>query len=113
MLLMVEKAIRGGICHATYLYLKGNNKYTKMKINKNKESSYLKYWDVNNLYGWAIPQKLPVNDFKCVEETSQFNEDFIKICNEDSDTGYFIEADVKYSENCMNLTMTHSFCQKE
>ena len=97
MSLMVEKAIRGGICYAIYRYLKGNNKYTKIKINKNKESSYLKYWDVNNLYGWAIPQKLPVNDFKWVEETSQFNEDFIKICNEDSDTEYFIEADVKYS----------------
>ena len=38
---------------------------------KNKESSYLKYWGVNNVYEWAISQKVPVNDFKWVEETSQ------------------------------------------
>ena len=37
---------------------------------ENKESSYLKYWDENNLYGWTILQKLPVNDLKWVEETS-------------------------------------------
>ena len=32
--------------------------------NKNKESSYLKYWDVHNFSGWAISQKLSVNGFK-------------------------------------------------
>ena len=39
---------------------------------------YLKYSDVNNLYGWAIPQKLPENNFGWIEDTSEFNEDFIK-----------------------------------
>ena len=43
----------------------------------NKESSYLDdYWDVNNLYGWTVLQKLPVDDFKWVKYTSQFNKDF-------------------------------------
>ena len=50
MLLMVEKRIRGGICHAIHQYSKANNKYVK-DYDKNKESSYLKYWDANNLYG--------------------------------------------------------------
>ena len=50
-----------------------------------------------------MSQKLPVNDYKWVEETSQFNEDFIKIYNEDSDVGYFIEADVQYPEKLHEL----------
>ena len=45
---------------------------------KNKESPYIQYWNVNNLYGLAMPQKLPVNNFEWIEDTSQFNEDFIK-----------------------------------
>ena len=49
MLLMVEKGIRGGICHSIYQYAKTKNKYMK-DHDKNKESSYLQYWDVNNLY---------------------------------------------------------------
>ena len=44
---------------------------------KNKESLYIKHWDVNNLYGWAISQKLPVNNFKWIKDIFQFNEDFI------------------------------------
>ena len=42
MLLMVEKGIRGGICHSIYRYAKANNKYMK-DYDKNKESSYLQY----------------------------------------------------------------------
>ena len=63
MLLMVEKGIRGGICHSIYLYAKANNKNMK-DYGKNKESSYLQYWDVNNLYGWAMSQNFPVKNSK-------------------------------------------------
>ena len=61
MLLMVENGIRGGICKANR-YAKADNKYMN-NYDKNIESSYLAYLDANNLYGWAMRQKLPVNCF--------------------------------------------------
>ena len=94
-LLMIEKGIRGGICHPSHRYAKANNKYMK-EYDKNKESSYLQYWNVNNLYGWEMSQKLPVNNFVWIENTSQFNEDFIKNYNEESEEGYFLEVNVQY-----------------
>ena len=67
---MVEEGIRGGICHSIHRYAKANNKYMK-NYDKNKESSYIQYLDANNLYGWAMSQKLPVNGFKWVKDTSK------------------------------------------
>ena len=46
LLLMIEKGIKGRICHYIYRYAKANIKYMK-DCNKTKESSYLQYWDVN------------------------------------------------------------------
>ena len=89
MLLMVEKG-------------KVNNKYMKY-YDKNKESSYIQYWDVNNLYVMAMSQKLPVNNFEWIKETSQFNEHFIKNYNEESGEGYFLEVDVQYLEKLCEL----------
>ena len=63
MLLMVEEGIRGGICHSIHRYAKANNKYM-MNYNINEEPSYIQYLDANNLYGWAMSKKLPVNGFK-------------------------------------------------
>ena len=77
MLLIVEKIIREGICHTIHGYAKANDEYMK-EYDEYKESSYLKYWDVNNLYGWAMSQKLPVNNFGWIKDTSQFTEDFIR-----------------------------------
>ena len=45
---------------------------------KNKESTCIQYWDLNNLYGLAMSQKLPVNNFEWIKNTSQFDEDFIE-----------------------------------
>ena len=76
-LLMVQKGIRGEICHSTHQYAKPNNKYMK-DYDKNKKSSYIQYCGVNNLYGWVMSQKLPINNFERIDDTSQFNEDFMK-----------------------------------
>ena len=43
-------------------------------------------------------QKLPVNNFEWIEDTSQLNKSFIKNYNEESDDGYFLEVDVQYLE---------------
>ena len=91
---------------SAHRYAKANNKYMK-NHNKNKESSYLEYLDANNLYGWAMSQKLPVRNFKWIEkgDISKFNEAFIKNYDENSDKGYIFEVDVKYPEK---ICMLHS-----
>ena len=61
------------------------------------------YLDANNLYGWAMSQKLPVNGFKWVNKLLKFIESFIKDCNENSDRGYFLEVDVEYPNKLFNL----------
>ena len=104
MLLMIEKGIRGGICQATYRCAKANNKYMK-NYNKSIESSFTEYLDANNLYGWAMSENLPVNGFKWVkqEELSNFNEDFIKNYDKNSDKGYFLEVDINYPKELIIL----------
>ena len=83
---MIEKGIIRGICHTIHWYAKGNNKYMK-NYHKYKEL-YFKYCDVNYFYGSAISQKLPVNKFEWIEDTSSFNEDFIKSYDGENDEGY-------------------------
>ena len=102
MLLMVEKGIRGGICHSIYAHAKASNKYMKI-YDKNNESSYIIYMDGNNLCGYAVSKKLPVDGFEWVEDLSTIDEDFIKNYDEDSDVGYFIEADVEYPKELHTL----------
>ena len=63
MLLMIEEGIRGGMHQSTHRHAKANNKYAK-NFDKSIESSYLTCLDANNLYGWAMSQKLPVHGFK-------------------------------------------------
>ena len=103
MILMVEKGIRGGICQAVHRYAKANNKYMK-NYDKSIESSYIEHLDANNLYGWAMSQKLPVKGFKWVKQKklSKFNEDFIKKYVENSNKGYFLEVDTHYPKELFN-----------
>ena len=103
MLLMIEKGIRGGICHAIHRYAKANNKYM-IYYDENKELSYILYFDANNLYGRAISQKLPVKGFKWVKNVSKIDQDFIKNYDEDGYIGYFLEVDIEYPRELHDFT---------
>ena len=70
---------------------------------KNKELSCTQNWDVDDVYGWVMSQKPPVNNFKWIKDTSQFDEDFIKNCNEESDVGFSLEVDVQNFEKLHEL----------
>ena len=107
MLLLFEKCIRGGICEAVTKYEKANNKYMK-NYDSNKPSSYLMYVDPNNLHGYVMSIKLPYGHFKWIDDLSTFTEDFIKNCNENSDIGYLLAADVAYPQN---LHENHKYLQ--
>ena len=65
---------------------------------KNDELSFIQYSNVNNLYGWEMSRKLPVNNVEWIKDTSQFNEHFIKSYNAEFDEGYFLNVDVQYFE---------------
>ena len=50
-----------------------------------------------------MSQKLPVNNFKWVEDKSRINEEFIKNYNENSNKGYILEVNVKYPKKLHDL----------
>ena len=47
-------------------------------FDKDKELSCLPHWDLNDLYAWARSQQIWVDNCEWIEDTSQFNDDFIK-----------------------------------
>ena len=77
--------------------------YDMKDYDKIKEPSYLRYWDVNNLYGPAMQQKLPVNNFEWMEYSSRFYKGFIKNYHEESNEGYFPKVDIQYPEKLQKL----------
>ena len=81
---------------------KANYKYMK-NYDKNKELSYIQYLDASNLHEWAMSQKLPVNGFKWIRNTSKIDKEFIKNYDEDSDKEYLLEVDVKYPRKLHQL----------
>ena len=61
------------------------------------------YLDANYLYGWAMSQKLPVNDFKWIDDLSEFTEGFIRNYDKNSDIGNFLKLDIEYPKTLWDL----------
>ena len=93
MLMMFEQGTRGGISHISKRYAEANNKYMK-DFDVTKPSTFIQYLDGNNLYGWAMSQKLPTHGFKWidVDKTS-----VLKLLEKkDTNQGFIFEVDLEY-----------------
>ena len=60
-----------------------------------------------------MSQKVPVDDFKWVEETYEFNKDFIERYTSESDKRYFLEVDDQYPEKNITFTIIYLFYLKQ
>ena len=109
MLLMVEKGIRGGISIISNRYGKANNKYMK-DFNKLELIKFLIYLDANNLYGWAMSQKLPVHSFKWMtnqEIENIFNNQIVQVWEK---TPCILEVDLEYPEELHDHHNDYPLC---
>ena len=97
--LFIEKGLRGGISYIAKRYAKANNKYMN-DYDPKKQSTFISYLDMNNLYGWAMSEYLPYERFKWLKNIDEFN---VMSINEKSPIGHFLEVDLEYSDRLHEL----------
>ena len=94
MYLMIENGLRGGVSVITKKHATANNPLVE-GYDETKPTNYLMYLDANNLYGWAMSQKLPEKEFDWMTDQQLDNFDVTEV-PDDSDTGYILEVDLHY-----------------
>jgi hypothetical protein len=106
MVMFIERGIRGGLSQCSGRYAQANNKYMQ-SYDPSKSSSFLMYYDVNNLYGWAMSQPLPYGEFRWVEDVENFD---VRAIAPDSSMGYILEVDLEYSQSLHDTHANLPFC---
>ncbi|XP_011859207.1 PREDICTED: uncharacterized protein LOC105556722, partial [Vollenhovia emeryi] len=108
MLLFVERGVRGGLSQCSHRYARANNKYLPSH-DPLEASTYLMYYDVNNLYGWAMRESLPYAQFQWVDDTNAESLDVMAV-TADSDIGYILEVDLSYPRELHEAHADLPFC---
>ena len=114
MLLFVERGIRGGRSQCSHRYARANNKDLPVGMyDESKPSTYLMYFDVNNLYGWAMSQAMPKGGFRWLDDATVTALDVSSLPDgEDSEEseGYLLEVDIEYPKEIHDAHADLPFC---
>ena len=94
MYLFTEKGSRGGIFYIAKRYSKSNNIYMK-NYNPKKQSKFITYFDMNNLYDWAMSGYLPYGGFKWLKNVDGFD---INSISKKSPIGHILKVDLEYPD---------------
>ncbi|CAG9840719.1 unnamed protein product [Diabrotica balteata] len=101
MVLFFEKAKRGGVSQCSNRYAEANKKYMGDKYNPSKNTSYVIYMDVNNLYGAGMSYYVPYGGFEWIPLHEIYNYNILN-CPNDSEYGYMLEVDIEYPKELFN-----------
>ncbi|XP_071581757.1 uncharacterized protein [Temnothorax nylanderi] len=106
MVMFVERGIRGGLSQCSNRYARANNKYIRSH-DSSQPSTYLMYFDVNNLYGWAMCEPLPYAEFQWVDVVESLDVMSVTL---DSAIGYILEVDLAYPHELHDAHADFPFC---
>jgi hypothetical protein len=106
---LVEKGIRGGICCISHKHANANNRYIEETYDSNQPTSYIVYLDMNNLYGTAMTEPLPRNNFRFLSDEQLKSFDFTTV-PDDSPTGYILEVDLEYPTDLHDSHSDYPLC---
>ena len=107
--LLIEKETRGGISHIAKRYAKANDKYMS-DYDSNKQSTFITYLDKKNLYGWAMSEYLPYEEFKWLKNVDELD---VMSINDKSSIGYILEVDLKYPKELHELHNNYPLAPKK
>ena len=94
---LCDRGMRGGVSMIVHRYARANNPEMGDIYDTQKPLSYIVYFDANNLYGWAMNQSLPYEDFQFLSEDEGIKIDWLSLAD-DSPIGYIIECDLHYPQ---------------
>ena len=94
---LINRNLRGGICMITKRYAQANNKYMGESFDASQPSSSILYLDANNMYGWAMSEPLPYDDFRWLS-SEECEEIEWRTQTVDQEYGYFVECDLHYPD---------------
>ncbi|XP_071578660.1 uncharacterized protein [Temnothorax nylanderi] len=106
MVLFVERGIRGGLSQCSLRYARANNRHVPT-YDSSQPTTYLMYYDVNNLYGWAMSESLPYANFQWLDDPENFD---VTTVPADSDIGYILEVDLEYPPNLHDVHADLPLC---
>ena len=107
--LFIEKGLRKGISYIAKRYAKGNNKYIN-DYDPKKQSTFITYLDMNNLYGWAMNEYFPYKEFNWLKNVDELD---VMSINEKSPIGYLLEVDLEYPNKLHELHNDYPLSPKE
>lgn len=97
MFTLINSNLRGGISVITKRHAKANNKYMGDLFKPEEPSSYILYLDANNLYGWAMSEPLPFDEFVWISAEECESIDW-RMQTDDQEYGFFVECDFHYPD---------------